>query len=205
MMMLRTLLASAAVVLIGGAVFAAATDRFQAFTTETARRVAIRQHPVEIPAVTLETQTGELINLGELRGRWLLVDFIYTRCPSYCVALGSEFAQLQDRLAQPLAQDSLQLLSISFDPVHDTRQALASYLQRARHRGTGWNAARPVSAAGLHRIEQSFGLTVIPDTFGGYTHNVSIHLIDPRGRLVDIVDPGSPEHVAKWVLGHLGG
>ena len=39
---LRTSLASAALLLAGGVALAAATNGFQAFTTETARRVAVR-------------------------------------------------------------------------------------------------------------------------------------------------------------------
>ena len=65
--------------------------------------------------MTLETQSGARIDVADLRGKWLLVDFIYTRCPTYCVALGSEFAQLQDRLAGPLAKGAVELVSISFD------------------------------------------------------------------------------------------
>ncbi|HEY8011580.1 MAG TPA: SCO family protein [Rudaea sp.] len=200
MPILRTLLASLALILVGGAALAAATGRFRAFTTETARRIEVREHPLELPAVALETAAGTRINLSDLRGKWLLVDFIYTRCPTYCVALGGEFAQLQDRLAGPLAQGKVQLLSISFDPDRDTPQRLATYLKLFRDRGEGWLAARPIDPQGLARLEQAFGITVIADTFGGYTHNVAIHVVDPRGRLVEILDVGNPDLVAQAVL-----
>lgn len=137
MPILRTLLASVIVAAVGGAVLAAATDRFQAFTTETVRRVAVREHPVAIPPVRLETQSGARLNLADFRGRWLLIDFIYTRCTTACVALGDEFAQLQDRLAAPLAHGRLALLSVSFAPAHDTPAQLAAYLRRSRSRGAG--------------------------------------------------------------------
>lgn len=203
MSILRTLLASLVVVVLGGVALAAATDRFQAFTTETARRVAVREHPVAVPAVMLEAQTGVRFNLADLRGQWLLVDFIYTRCTTYCAALGSEFAQLQDTLAGPLAQGKLRFVSISFDPAHDTPQALAAYLEHSRRRGPGWIAARPVSASGLRRLEQRFGVTVIPDGLGGYTHNPAIHIVDPHGRLVAILDQGNPGRVALAVRRNL--
>jgi cytochrome oxidase Cu insertion factor (SCO1/SenC/PrrC family) len=47
----------------------------------------VRQHPVGLPEVTLETQSGARIHLAGLRGKWLLVGFIYTRCPTYCAVL----------------------------------------------------------------------------------------------------------------------
>ncbi|MGH8455358.1 MAG: SCO family protein [Stenotrophobium sp.] len=204
MPILRTLLASLALLLAGGIGLSAATDRFQAFTTETARRIAVLKHPVNIPDVTLEDQSGVRTRFSDLHGKWLLVDFIYTRCPTFCTALGSEFAQLQDLLAGTLAQGRLQLLSISFDPAHDTPQQLSAYLQRSRDRGPNWLAARPVDARGLDQLKQAFGITVIPDPSGGYTHNASIHVVDPQGRLVEIFDMGNPAPIVQAMLPRLG-
>jgi protein SCO1/2 len=204
MRLLRTLFASVVLALLGSVALYAATDGFRAFTTETARRISVRERPADIPGVMLETQTGARVELTDLRGRWLLVDFIYTRCPTYCVALGSQFARLQDQLAGPLAQGKVQLVSISFDPVHDTPHELTSYLRRARSRGAGWFAGRPIDADGLHRLKRSFGLTVIPDGLGGYTHNAAIHVIDPQGRLVEIVDLNRSALAGRIILEKLG-
>ena len=204
MSLLRTLLANLALLLAGGAALGAVTDGFQAFTTEAARRIAVRQNPVAIARVALQIQSGAHIDFASLRGRWLLVDFIYTRCPTYCLALGGEFAQLQDRLAGPIAENRVELLSISFDPDHDSPPELAAYLQRSRDRGHGWLAARPLGAEGLLELKRTFGVTVIADGFGGYTHNAAIHLVDPLGRLVEIFDPGDPEPVERAVLQRLG-
>ncbi len=195
--MLRTLLASALLLALGGAVLTAATDGFQAFTSETARRLAVRRDPPPVPAVTLETQTGAHVKLGELRGRWVLVDFIYTRCLTWCLALGGEFAQLQDQLAAPLADGRLVLLSISFDPVHDTPAELAAYQQRFRDRGPGWIAARPTSEDDLRQLLRTFGVTAVPDGMGGYVHNAAIQVVDPQGRLVLILDSGNPQAVVQ--------
>lgn len=204
MPMLRTLLASLFIVLAGGAVLGAATDGLQAFTTETARRLAVQRHPVDIPDVGLQTDSGAPMQFADLHGRWLLVDFIYTRCPSYCRALGTEFAQLQDQLAQPIAQRQVQLLSISFDPAFDTPAQLAAYLARSGDHGSGWLAARPTGPDALAQLVQAFGVTVIDDGFGGYTHNAAIHLIDPRGRLFAIFDLGDHDAVARTVMQRLG-
>jgi protein SCO1/2 len=201
---LRTLLASLTLLLAGGVALSTATDGFQAFTTEAARRIAVRRHPIAVPAVGLQVQSGSRINLTDLRGKWLLVDFIYTRCPSYCVALGGEFAQLQDQLAGPIARGEVELLSISFDPDHDTPPELAAYLQRSRDRGHGWRAARPLGPDGLLQLERAFGVTVIADGFGGYVHNAAIYLVDPEGRLVEIFDMGDVALAGRAVQQGLG-
>jgi protein SCO1 len=199
----RTLLASLALMLSGGVALSTATDHFRAFTTEAARRIAVHEHPVVIPAVTLESESGARLDLAAFRGKWLLIDFVYTRCPTYCTTLGREFAQLQRSLAVPLARHRVQLLSISFDPAHDTPQRLTEYLQRFRTRDSEWLAARPVDQDELERLKKRFGITVIPDSFGGYTHNAAIHLVDPRGRLVEIFDVGNPSLAAQAVMRRL--
>jgi protein SCO1/2 len=200
---LRTGLASAALLLAGGVALAAATNGLQAFTTETARRVAVRSRPAELPAVALESQSGARFTLADLRGTWLLVDFIYTRCPTFCTTLGGDFARLERQLVEPIARGKAQLLSISFDPTQDTPVQLAAYLKRFQGRDMGWQAVRPVTARGLRQITAAFGVTVIPDQLGGYTHNAAIHLVDPEGRLVDIFDLGDVDRIRETVLRNL--
>lgn len=194
---LRTSIASVALVLAGAALLAGATDGFRAFTSEAARRVAVHERPVMVPPVALETQTGDRINLAELRGKWLLVDFIYTRCQTLCLSLGSEFARMEDELAGPIASGRVRLLSVSFDPSNDSPRELAAYLERNRHRGTGWLAARPTDEAGLAELKRRFGVTVVPDGLGGYTHNAAIHFIDPQGRIVEILDFGAQQTLTQ--------
>lgn len=203
-MPLRSLLASLALLLAGVAALGAATDGFRAFTTETARRIAVREHPLAIPAVALQSQSGAQLRFADFRGQWLLVDFIYTRCPTVCLALGGDFSQLQRLLAGPIAADRVRLLSISFDPAHDTPAQLAAYQQRFGDRGSGWLAARPLTAEGLLRLKRAFGITVIPDPYGGYMHNSAIHVVDPHGRLVEILDSGDALRVAQELRRRLG-
>lgn len=200
---LRTVLLTAGLLLAGAAALARATDGFHAFTTETARRVAVRRHPVPVPAVPLENQAGAPFTLADFQGKWVLVDFIYTRCLTLCLTLGEDFAQLERQLAGPIAEGKVELLSVSFDPTHDTPAELAAYLARFRNRSPAWQAARPVTAEGLAQIKRAFGLTVIPDRMGGFTHNAAILLVNPAGDLVDIFDVGQVEQVKAAVLGRL--
>lgn len=203
MSVLRTLLASLMILAAGVATLAAATDGFRAYTSETARLIDVREHPRMLSPVALQTARGRTIDLAGLRGRWLLVDFIYTRCITYCSVQGGEFARLQDRLAGPITDGKVVLLSISFDPSHDGPTQLAAYLRRSGDRGAGWIAARPTSAAGREALLRVFGVTVIPDQFGGYVHNAAINVVDPRGRLVAIMDWNAPGLAEHYILQRL--
>ena len=199
MSLLRTLLASLLIVVGGIAVLAAATDGFRAFTSETARRIDVREQPRALPPVPLQTAGGRMTNFARLRGRWVLVDFIYTRCMTYCSVQGSEFARLQDRLAQPIAAGKVLLVSVSFDPAHDGPAQLAGYQRRSGDREAGWLAVRPANASGLDALTHVFGVTAIPDGLGGYVHNAAIAVVDPRGRLIAITDWDAPHEAERYV------
>jgi len=197
---LRTLLASVAILACGVAALDAATDGFRAFTSETARRLDVAAHPRRLPRVALETADGRITDFEQLRGRWLLVDFVYSRCETYCSVQGNEFARLQRRLAQPIAQGRVVLLSISFDPAYDDAAHLAAYQRRSGDQGTGWIAARPAHASDLPALLRAFGVTVIPDRRGGYAHNAAIAVVDPGGELVSISAWDAPQSAEDQIL-----
>lgn len=199
MSVFRTLLASLLILAAGIATLGAATDGFRAFTSESARRIDVRRHPRTLPPVPLQTADERIISLDSLRGRWVLVDFIYTRCMTYCSVQGGDFARLQDRLAQPIADGQVALLSVSFDPEHDGPAQLAAYQRRSRDRGVGWIAARPANPSDREALMHAFGVTVIPDGLGGYIHNAAIAVMDPHGRLVAILDWDAPEEAEQYI------
>ncbi|HET8941811.1 MAG TPA: SCO family protein [Rudaea sp.] len=199
MSLLRTLLASLLILAGGVAVLAAATDGFRAFTSETARRIDVREHPRALPMVALQTADGRAIDFAALRGRWLLVDFIYTRCMTYCSVQGGEFAQLQRDLAQPIAAGQVALLSISFDPAHDDPMQLAAYQRRSGDHGSGWIAARPVNTPDLDALMRVFGVSAVPDGLGGFVHNAAIAVVNPRGMLVAILDWDAPGEAQQFI------
>lgn len=199
MAVLRTLLASAVVLAAGGAVLAGATDGLRAFTAETARRIAVREHPRDVPPAALQTADGRRIGFDALRGRWLIVDFMYTNCATVCSAQGGVFARLQHELAAPIAAGHAALVSISFDPARDDPAALAAYQRLHGDHGGGWIAARPADAAALRALLRSFGVVAVPDGAGGFVHNAALSVVDPDGRLVAILDWDDAEGAAGYV------
>lgn len=197
---LRTLLTSLLVLMLGIAALFYVTDGLRAFTSETARRINVNEHPRAIPSVTLQTAKGERIRFSDLHGRWLLVDFIYTRCETYCSAQGNEFAQLQRRLGGPIADDQVLLLSISFDP-DDGPQQLADYQRRFGDQGAGWIAARAVNDDGRTALMRVFGVTAVADDMGGFVHNAAINVVDPNGQLVAIYDWNDARGAVVYIMG----
>jgi protein SCO1 len=84
----------------------------------------------EVPDFKLVNQSGKSISLHQYRGQTLLLTLIYTRCPfpDYCPRVSHEFAEIDKQLrADPARFGKTHLLSISFDPAHDTPRVLREY------------------------------------------------------------------------------
>lgn len=196
---LRTLLASLVILAAGVAALAAMTHGFRVYTTEGALRLAVSAHPRPIPSVVFERADGTLIDTDRWRGQWLLVDFIYTRCTTYCSAQGSQYARLQERLPLLLESGRLRLVSISFDPAHDSAAELAAFQRRSGDRGLGWSAVRTTRPEDLDTLLRTFGVTVIDDGLGGYEHTVALAVVDPKGRLVRIIDGDAIAEAERYI------
>ncbi|RTL34533.1 MAG: SCO family protein [Rhodocyclaceae bacterium] len=188
---MRTLLAVLCVALAGGSALVLTTDGLRAFTSEDARRLEVSEAPVQLPVLEVLGTDGRLVSLSD-PDRVTLLDFVYTCCETVCRALGSEFRQLQTEIRARGLQDRVRLLSISFDPEHDTPAELAAYARHQRADGAVWQFAALANSAELPKLLGNFGIVVIPDGLGGFEHNAAIHVVDQRGRLVRIMDLANP-------------
>lgn len=192
--MWRTALSCAAFAAIGGFSAGWLTEGFEVWTAEGARRRAVALVPVPAPPATLRGAglTGlDLRGVLAHPGTVTLVSFIYTRCPGVCSVLGSSFQQLQtaiEKFTLPGAPQRVQLLSISFDPVHDDVQELHRYAQGWRADPRTWRMAAVPDAAQLQRLLAAWQVVVIADGTAGYEHNAALLVVDDQARLVRIFD-----------------
>ncbi|MDZ7736901.1 MAG: SCO family protein [Gammaproteobacteria bacterium] len=169
-----------------------ATSGWQAYTTEATRRLEVQNNPRPVPAVTLEDSRGRRFNLADLRGRPLLVDFIYTGCADACTDLGENFQKIQARLPLSDTDKAPLLLSISFDLERDKPAQLRHYGKRFDADSQRWRIARPVSEAGLERLLKRFGVVVLGEP-PQYVHNAAIYKVDAEGQLTRIFDYDRPQ------------
>jgi len=143
----------------------------------------------QVPNFSFTNQSGRRISLHRYRGKVLLVTFIYTRCPfpDFCPRMSTKFAEIYKQATTDPALDSTRLLSISFDPDHDTPKILRDYGFSVAHTHdpalfNRWEFAVP-AAADLPKIADFFALTVKPEG-GLITHNLSTAVIGPDGKIV---------------------
>ncbi|UCV00104.1 SCO family protein [Acidovorax radicis] len=192
--MLRTALLACLLALAGYASAAWLTHDFQIWTAEGARRLEVAQHPVPVPPVTVDgpgMAAQPLPALLAQGGGVTLVDFIYTRCQTVCLSLGSSFQQLQAALLADRAAGAhagVRLLSISFDDAHDTPAVLQAYARTLQADPLVWNWVRVPDVAQQQALLQRLGVVVVPDGRGDYEHNAAFLVLDAQGRLVRVFD-----------------
>jgi protein SCO1/2 len=89
----------------------------------------------QVANITLQNQLGDSVSLHDLRGKIIVADFFFTRCPSICPYLTRNMKGLQDALKtkdvrKRIDTSFVQFLSFSVDPTRDTVAALKSYADR---------------------------------------------------------------------------
>ncbi len=135
-----------------------------------------------IPDATLTDQHGQRLSLASLRGKVVVVSFIYSRCPlpDYCPRIMANLGALRDRFGDRLGKD-LVLLTVTFDPKYDTPATLKAYAERHRADVPGWHFLTG-SAAEIARVCSLFGVEYWPDE-GLITHTLQTAVIDREGHL----------------------
>jgi protein SCO1/2 len=145
---------------------------------------------------------GKRINLRDLtHGRVTVMSFIYTRCaaPKACPYATGVLSQLHSVSEEDktLAKN-MRLVSISFDPEHDTPQHLAMYSEAIREAKTGceWRFVTAKSPAELQPVLDGYGQAVDKrpnpaDPQGPLYHILRVFLIDPDGRIRNIYSSGT--------------
>lgn len=144
----------------------------------------------EVPNFKLVNQNGKNISLHQYRGQTLLLTLIYTRCPfpDYCPRVTHEFAEINKQLsADPTHYDKTHLLSISFDPAHDTPKILRDYgFSSAGNKDpaifTHWEFAT-IPQNELPEFANFFALSY-KEEGGLITHSLSTAVIGPDGKIL---------------------
>jgi protein SCO1/2 len=151
-----------------------------------------------LPDYSFTNELGQAVSLGQFRGQVLAFTFFFTSCPfpDFCPRMTGNFARAEKELeAMADAPARWRLLSISFDPAHDTPARLADYARAAHYDPSHWSF--------LTGEEKQIG--DLADQMGenywhegtSIGHNLRTVVVDPRGRIRKII-PGN-----KWDVGQL--
>jgi protein SCO1/2 len=159
------------------------------------------------PDFTLVNQDGRAVSLRQLRGKIVLMNFIYTHCTDICPLAEAKLAKVQDDLkARGWFGTRAVFISMTFDPRRDTPAVLKTYSKRFRADLSGWQfltGAPPVISGVLKTYQMS--VREDPKT-GLFEHALPMLVIDQRGVILGHYEPDfTPANVTRDLTKLLGG
>lgn len=127
----------------------------------------------------LTDQNGQPVKMADFKGKVLIVNFIYTRCPGPCPAQTSQMAAMRAAMT-PDQRAKIAVVSITLDPAYDTPQRLQAFAAR---RGADWpflgGAPEKVNA-----VKEGFLMESGPGRTQPIDHWVGVYLFNQDGVLV---------------------
>jgi len=121
--------------------------------------------------------------------RVVLLSFIYTTCSDVngCPLASFVLKKVQDRaLADGDLRDRLRIVSVSFDPAHDTPAVLTAYADHVRSPNFQWTFLTGRSASAIQPMLDRYDQAVFRDETGAIAHILRVMLIDRQRRVRNI-------------------
>jgi len=158
---------------------------------------AYREVGENMPNFALYDQQGRVVPAARFRGRQIMLNFIYTRCPvaTMCPAATLRMMAVQ-KAARAAGVTNLELVSISLDPAYDTPGVLKEYA-KVRGIDTGNFSFLTGPEPAIRDLLTQFGV-IAEFKDGLLKHSLATLLIDEQGRIVHRAD-GSEWLVDEFV------
>ena len=131
------------------------------------------------PDFILLNQDGDRFDSAKLRGKVVVVNFIFTTCTDVCPLFTSHFAQLQRALTN-WPTGNLFFVSITTDPEVDLPKVLKSYAQRYNADFQNW-AFLTGTDTQMKAVWKGFGVRVVRRGRGLVQHTSLTTIIDREG------------------------
>jgi protein SCO1 len=134
---------------------------------------------IKAPDFVLVNQNGQPFDSTRLRGKVIVLNFIFTTCTDVCPLFTANLAQLQRRLNERHGAD-LFFVSVTTDPEVDSAEVLKAYARRFGSDFKNW-AFLTGSETQLKKVWNGFGVRVIRKDRGLVQHTSLTTVIDRRG------------------------
>ena len=139
----------------------------------------------EAPEFTLEDADGRAVALQDLRGKVVVLHFVYTSCPDVCPLHAEQIAKIQEMVNQTPMRELVQFVTITTDPEHDTPEVMREYGPAHGLDPVNWmfltsGPDRPEDTT--RKLAERFGHTFTEAEDGYQVHGVVTHVIDREGQ-----------------------
>lgn len=125
---------------------------------------------------------GRATDLAALRGKPLVVSFVYTGCFQVCPAATQHLARAVERAEAVLGRGAFNVATIGFNQPADSPEAMRDFARRHGLERAHWFFLSP-RAEGLERLLAAFGFAYAA-TSRGFDHVLQASILDADGRIV---------------------
>ncbi len=172
---MRFAAALAAVAALAACVAYAAIEPERALATS---RAAIGTRPAAYEFTDVD---GRRVTLDELRGKPLVVSFVYTGCSQVCPTTTRFLARAVREARRVLGPGAFRVASIGFDPPMDNPMSMRVFARQQGIDDADWLFLTPQAGA-PERLARDFGFTFAAQS-GGYDHLAQVTVLDAGGRI----------------------
>lgn len=139
----------------------------------------------EAPGFSLQGAASRTISLADLRGKVVVLHFIYTNCTDVCPLHTERIAEIQTMVNQSPMQAQVEFVTITTDPSRDRGDVLAEYGRTHGLDPANWiflttMPNQPEDAT--RKLAKQFGHLFDKAKDGYQTHGIVTHVIDKEGR-----------------------
>ena len=136
--------------------------------------------PTEL--ASLEDHEGKRFSFDRLKGRTVVMNFIFTHCPVSCPMQTKALTAVQQALPKAL-HDRVRFVSVTMDPTRDTPPVLRQYGATMGADLTNWSfvTGQADEIAWLHK---HYNAQVKATDGGQFDHRVAVYLLDANRNLI---------------------
>ena len=152
----------------------------------------------------LTERSGKTVQLSQLKGKFIVAGYVYTKCPRGCAIVVSKMKKLYEEFG---SDPRIQFLSFTVDP-DDTPEVLSDFATRFGIAGDNWWFVNGPKAEVRNYLTFQFkfaGVKEIPELErlspdDKYMHDMKVALVDDRGHLRGHYDIANmdPEYESFW-------
>jgi len=139
----------------------------------------------DAPVFALQDAGGKPVRLPDLRGKVVVLHFIYAGCPDVCPLHADRVAEVQALVNQTPMKEQVQFVTVTTDPKNDTPDVLRTYGELHGLDPANWlfltaGAGQPEDAT--RKLAEQFGHKFMKQEDDYQVHGIVTHVIDKAGR-----------------------
>lgn len=137
----------------------------------------------QLKNISFTNQLGQKVSLYDIKGKIIVLDFFFTRCPTICPQMTKAMKRLQESFKNPKRKKSdtsfVQFISISVDPLNDSVPQLRKFADKHKINSDNWwmvtGNKKEIYDFAFHEVKASIADTEVDTAF---IHTPLFFLID---------------------------